>query len=282
MNQGKLLEHKEFGKGKLEVRLDLAMLYGKGQERQKFENSYAEFSELKENASVVKEKSEDHLVYYSEQITPEKSDGRLSVLLVFGNPAYHSVASGMFFSYQGKNKEQEHRLWVALRRAGIFEFDAENMGSNNSERNELRKKALLELTYSTPFRIGLAVYYSMPSPASEKSWGGVTGLQRLFGKKALTKIWEAERLHINELIRRFIKEHGAVITFQKDAWNGIKAKNDRCYSKVEMLDGYLTGECDCCEGVWLYCAPATRNILGKKSIDTLADIRKSILNKEKV
>jgi len=282
MNRGKLLEYEDAGEGKLEVRLDLAMLYGEGKERQKFENNYAKFSDLEENAGIVKEKGENHLIYYSEQIIPQKRNDKPSVLLVFGNPASHSVTSGMFFSYQGKNKEQEHRLWGSLRKAGIFKFDAENVGLNNSERNELRKRALFQLTYTTPFRIGLAVYYSMPSPASEKSWGGVSGLQKLFGKKALKKIWEAEKLRINELIRRFIKEDGAVITFQKDAWNGIKAKNDRCYSRVEILKGYLKGECECCEGVRLYCAPATRNILGKKSIKILADIKKSILNKDEI
>ncbi len=281
MYHGDLLEHKDVGKGKLEVTLDLAMLYGQDEERQKFENRYAQFSELKENAGIVKEKSEDHLVYYSEQIIPQKSDDRPSVLLVFGNPASHSVASGLFFAYQGKNKEQEHRLWVALRRSGILEFQAEHMGSNNSERSELRKEALLKLTYSTPFRIGLVVYYSMPSPASEKSWGGVSGLQKLFGREALKDIRGAEKIYINQLIRTFIKEEGAVVAFQKDAWNGIKARNDRCYSRADMLHGYLTGECDCCEGVRLYCAPATRTILGTKSLESLAAIKESILNKSK-
>jgi hypothetical protein len=282
MNPGKLMEYEDVGEGKLEVSLNLGMLYGKGKERQKFENNYAKYSDLEENAIIVKERGKDHLIYYSEQIIPRKRDDKPSVLLVFGNPASHSVISGMFFSYQGKNKEQEHRLWGALRKAGIFKFNAENMVLNNSERNELRKKALFELTYTTPFRMGLAVYYSMPSPASEKSWGGVSGLQRLFSKKALEQIWEAEKFRINELIRRFIKEDGAVITFQKDAWNGIKSKNDPHYCRAEMLEGYLMGKCDCCEGVRLYCAPTTRNILGKKSIEILADIKKSILNKDKI
>lgn len=279
MSPGKLLEHEEFERGKLDVRLDLAMLYDQGRDRDEFERKYAVFSDLEENRGIVKERGENHLIYHSEQIIPhtQKPNDRPSVLLVFGNPASHSVTSGMFFSYQGRNKEQEHRLWRALRQAGIFESDADNMGFDNPELNERRKEALFEMTYTTPFRIGLAVYFTMPSPASEESWGGVVGLQRLFGKRALGKIWEAEKLRINELIRSFIKEDGAVITFQKDAWNGIRAGNSPAYSRAEMLGRYLLGECDCSPGVRLYCAPTTRNILGEKSTKTLADIRQSVL-----
>ena len=41
----------------------------------------------------------DDLVYRTEQLVPEKKDKRPPLLLVFGNPASHSVQAGMFFAF---------------------------------------------------------------------------------------------------------------------------------------------------------------------------------------
>jgi hypothetical protein len=40
------------------------------------------------------------LSYKSEQLIPTKKNNRPSLLLVLGNPATHSVESGMFFSFE--------------------------------------------------------------------------------------------------------------------------------------------------------------------------------------
>jgi len=58
--------------------------------------------------------------------------------LVFGNPASHSVAAGMFFAF--KDNRKENRFWKSiLRPAGVlsFSFD-ENLPAKKL--NTLRKK----------------------------------------------------------------------------------------------------------------------------------------------
>jgi len=58
-------------------------------------------------------KNGDILSYKSEQLVPTKTDKRPSLLLVLGNPATHSVESGMFFSFEG-NKKIVENFYLAL------------------------------------------------------------------------------------------------------------------------------------------------------------------------
>ena len=50
-----------------------------------------------------------YLVYFTEEITPEKTDSRKPLLPPFGNPALQSAIEEMFFAGEGKGKE--HRIW---------------------------------------------------------------------------------------------------------------------------------------------------------------------------
>jgi hypothetical protein len=73
------------------------------------------------------------------------------------------------------------------------------------------------------FRVGIAVFYSIPSPASQKRWAGVSGLKRLFGAEAFRMITREEERRIEMLVSKFLSSGGAMIAFQKDAYNGVRS-----------------------------------------------------------
>lgn len=70
----------------------------------------------------------DNLKYMTESFVSPKVDQRTPLLIMLGNPASHSVASGICFAYEGKNKE--HRFWKALREFSILKFPSDNLLSN--------------------------------------------------------------------------------------------------------------------------------------------------------
>ncbi|GAI58414.1 unnamed protein product, partial [marine sediment metagenome] len=85
------------------------------------------------------------------------------------------------------------------------------------------------LNYESPFRVGLAVFYSMPSPASNPKWSGVAGLSKLFRARAFRKITSYEKKRVESIIREFIgnDSRGAIIAFQKDAYLGVKGDDSQ-------------------------------------------------------
>lgn len=198
---------------------------------------------------------------------PRKQNSRrISLLLLLGNPPSHSVHSRMFFSYERDGGE--HRFWKALKKAGILSFTA--------ERNEQRKTELFNLSYPSPFRIGLATFYSMPSGASGKL-SGVGGLRNLFGRKALTDIGNCEKYCVEELIKKFLPPNGAVFTFQKDAYLGIKNPASPDYHKEKVMKGELFGSCECNRKFKFFCLPPTQLILAKKTLGLLGNFKERVL-----
>ena len=106
----------------------------------------------------------DKLIYTTEELIPEKTDHRPPLLLVLGNPASHSVKAGMFFSFEGTGRE--HRFWKSiLRPSGVLDL-ALDEDLPVTERNARRREHILDLDYDSPYRLGLAVFISLPSAAS--------------------------------------------------------------------------------------------------------------------
>lgn len=175
----------------------------------------------------------------------------------------------MFFSYE--RNLREHRFWIALNKdkADILSFKTKWEGSTLEEVNEvnkLRKQELFELSYDSSFRIGLATFYSMPSPASGYPWAGVEGIRKLFDREAFARITKRETERINQIIKKFVHPDGAVIVFQKDAYQAIKLLGDSDYTRKEARAGkLLDGHCQCSPQIRLFCLPPTYEILWKES-----------------
>ena len=138
-----------------------------------------------------------------------------------------------------------------------FSFD-ENLPAEKL--NALRKKQLLELDYETPFRIGLSVFISMPS-APSGPWGGVEmGIQKLVGVNALRRLEAEESKRITKCAKAFIGDdpRGKVVTFQKNAWNGLRSNHNPEYKYDMAKDAKLVG---CLKGqpkIPIFGVPPTR------------------------
>ncbi len=209
-------------------------------ERNRFDKNWNDFLESDPCNKKIFERKGDLFRYKSEQLIPTKSNNRIPLLLVLGNPASHSVAAGMFFAFKGNGKE--NRFWKSLlKSAGVlsFSFD-ENLPA--VKLNALRKKQLLELDYESPFRIGLSVFTSMPS-APGGPYGGVAGVRKLLGVRALRRLEAEESKRITKCAKDFIGDdpRGKIVTFQKNAWNGLKSENSPEYKIDKAKDGTLKG-----------------------------------------
>jgi len=239
----------------LRCSIDLNELLPTENERNKFYTKWDAFLTSDPNNSDIYDLNDNQLTYISEQIVPTKEDNRPPLLLVLGNPASHSVKSGMFFSFEGNGKE--HRFWKSiLKPSGILDlsFDSDQ---SVEKLNEQRRDALINLDYKSSFRIGLCVFISMPSAPAGK-WGGIAGVQKLIGVRALRRLEQAETERVLECVRKFVSSDGAVVTFQKNAWNGLKSVTSPEYTIVAAKNGKLKGHLKDIPDIPLYSVPPTR------------------------
>ena len=116
---------------------------------------------------------------------------------------------------------------------------------------------MFNLKYDSPFRIGLCVFISMPSAAGGK-WGGVAGIQKLFGAKAFRKLELTEQGRVLECAKKFANPNGAVVTFQKNAWNALCSDGDPEYNIDLAKTGKLKGTLKGSQKIPLLCVPPTR------------------------
>jgi hypothetical protein len=87
----KILVHVQKSQARIECALDLSKLYPSRIAFEEFRKRYEEFRRCDQwNEKVYKLKGRK-LLYRSEQLVPAKSNGKPPLLLVFGNPATHSV-----------------------------------------------------------------------------------------------------------------------------------------------------------------------------------------------
>ncbi len=239
----------------IDCEIDLDELFDTREQRKRFEGKWKEFLASDPDNKKIYKKKGNRLIYKSEQLIPDKKDKRPPLFLVLGNPATHSVKSGVFFAFT--NSGRESRFWkYILKPAGVLAFSFD--GSQPVEQlNTHRRQSLFNLKYDSPFRIGLSVIISMPSAPGGK-WGGVAGVQKLIGINALRKLEEAERYRILESARKFVTPKGVVVTFQKNAWNALKSADDPQYGLETARAGKLKGTLIDNPGIPLLCAPPTR------------------------
>ena len=237
--------------------LNAIELYPNYEDRRRFEARLSEFLEV-DTSSEILDYKDGVLSYLTESVIPNKRDFRQPLLLLFGNPAPASVRHRCFFATE--KGRREHRFWLILEKAGIISFN-----NTDEDINTFRSKALFDLDYESPFRVGLAVFYSMPSPASGPKWSGVAGLRKLFGARALRTIACFEKRRVENLAIRFITDNsnGAIIAFQKDAYLGIKdAESPETTILAEKQWHAVESRCSCAN-MRLFRLPATRYMMAQ-------------------
>lgn len=236
--------------------LDLSKLYDTRRARDAFEDRWGQFVSATIDHECLFAKEGDQITYSTESFLPGETDSRQSVLLLLGNPASQSVRAGMCFAYEG-SPGREHRFWSALRATGWLTF-RESAYRTAEEKNAGRRAALLSRNYESPFCLGLDVFFSFPSPASTPKWSGVAGLAALFGRKALAQIALAERVRISLVIRRHLNSSGAVVAFQKDAYEQLRDSSAPEYTSEGARSAQLVSLSAGGAEVLLVCAPPTR------------------------
>jgi hypothetical protein len=246
--------------GVQECKLNLAKLYPELKERRDFRKRFEAFIRSDEATHCLFDLSGDTLKYKTEVFASDRIDDRPALLLLLGNPASHSVASGWCFAFE--KSDSEHRFWKVLREVGILTFF-------DQASNEAHREALRELEYSSPFRVSIAVYYSIPSPASARSWSGVSGVRRLLRTRAFRAITTYEEKRIQSLVSRFISPTGGILAFQKDAYNGVRSQDSPAYSRERANQGLLVGKYKLDENIRLAGSPPTRIMQSEKSKQVL-------------
>ncbi len=143
----------------------------------------------------------------------KRGDG-LNLLMVLGNPATHSVAEKMFFSYEktrnGK-RFKEHRFWKALRDLGILKFDR-NVEEPTAENNSYKRNCLLNGRYTSDFNLFLLPYFSFPTPATGR-FNGVGGIRKMVGRDVFEEMKKFEFQRFENIISS--NDINNVICFQK-------------------------------------------------------------------
>ena len=110
-------------------------------------------------------------------------------------------------------------------------------------RNRVRQRMILSGDYDSRFLIGLTVVLTWPSAASVKNWSGGAGVNKLVGREALRRLLMAERNRLDQTIRSFIgKRKGAVVTFQREAWETLRTPENQPFAEDKVKAGELVGE----------------------------------------
>ena len=118
--------------------------------------------------------------YESETLLPNdnvEDKGKKKVLLVFGNPAVHSVTNGMFFF--SRTNGYRHQLWGKLARAGLIQRYDSGKKKHSDKRNdeaEHHRDAILNGTCSEDYLLGLTTFFSLPTWSND----GVKMVRELF------------------------------------------------------------------------------------------------------
>ena len=252
--------------------------------RQDLESKIAEVRSEYNNILKYDNKN-NKLVYKTEVLIPEViNEGRLNLLMVLGNPAIHSVAEGMFFSYEkvgskeGKENWREHRFWRALRDCRVLAFYkyVEKPTPENIKRiNEYKRDCLLNGSYHSEFNIFLLPYFSFPTPSSGK-YSGVDGIPKIVSKDAFAEMKRSEF----QRFERIVLSHNIknIICFQKHALEEIVERTE-C-KEIDNIEGNSVYKLDdALKHVLLYKAAPTRYLhtdKGKRVLEAiLADIKKT-------
>ncbi len=225
--------------------------------------------------NIFKFETGDKLVYKTEVLIPKINKDGLNLLLVLGNPAVHSVAEGMFFSYEktrSKEKLREHRFWRALKDCGILKFDGDlkkPTPENIEEINDYKRKCLLNGEYDSAFNIFLLPYFSFPTPASS----GVNGIRKIVGRTIFEEMKKFEFQRFKEIVLgNDIKN---VICFQKSDARKEIVKQAEGKPIKHILDDpdYPVYKIDIVsKHVTLYTAPPTRDFYKVKAKKILKGI----------
>jgi len=137
------------------------------------------------------------ITYTSETLIPSKRYvNKPKVLIVFGNPAIHSIKNKMFFFSRANN--HRHGMWAKLEKANLIKrvrINNDDFLKARKKEAEERKKLILSGRASEKYCLGLTTFYSFPTPVQGR-FRDVQGVENLFNSILEKVIWpfETERI----------------------------------------------------------------------------------------
>jgi hypothetical protein len=160
------------------------------------------------------------LTYRSETLfPPEKNVNKQKVLIVFGNPAFHSVKYGMFFFSRANN--HRHGMWGKLQKANLIKtvrFSDDNLCLARKKEAEERKKLISAGKASEIFTLGMTTFYSFPTPV-EGRFRDVQGVEKLF-RPVLEDIIIPFEVH--RILKYAFTQDAILVFVQKSSYEAFK------------------------------------------------------------
>ncbi len=160
------------------------------------------------------------LTYTSETLFPPKRYvNKQKVLIVFGNPAIHSIKNEMFFFSRAKN--HRHGMWAKLEKANLIKqvrINDDNLLLAREREAEERKKMILSGPASEKYCVGLTTFYSFPTPVQGR-FRDVQGVERLFRLILKNVIIPFE---INRILAYSFTQDAILIFVQKSSYEAFK------------------------------------------------------------
>jgi len=212
------MEFYQIKSGDYSVEIDLNDLFDADQ-LNSFSRHYKAIAAQDKDFKALSSLKDGSLRYESETLLPLIGEGfKPKILIVYGNPATHSVKHGMFYFSKGGGKFYRHGMWGKLAKAGLVAPVKSRIKNNYQARLKeanVRKSMILSGTSSSYFLVGLTTFYSLPTPAPlDSGYSGVAGIEKLF-KPVLDKI---ARMEVKR-IQSYPFTNGATIVFtQKSSY----------------------------------------------------------------
>ena len=254
--------------------LDLNKLFQSNGDRVLFESRWQSFLNSDSDNTHILFRSSDILEYLTESIIPLFCGSKPRLLLLFGNPAPHSVKAGAMFSSEGA--QREHRLWRFLAQTGVLSF--EHRSPDETFDPAWRVRRLLSTDYDSPFQIAMSSFISFPSAASHPRWSGVAGVKRLFGARAFNTLCNSEFDHLRIVLKDLMPEKGMVVVFQKDAFETLRSTDTPRYSIRSCFSGALIGSIKENPNIFLGSVAPTRLMLSRRAKLTFVKVIKEGLD----
>jgi len=224
MSSNKLIELSKISNGQYTVTIDLGII--PNSERKDFKHNIKELRKDCEGdtRNIYKLKG-NKFCYISETLFPHGGYVKKpKVLIVFGNPAFHSIKNGMFFFSRANN--QRHGMWGKLQKAKLIKpvhFDDRDLLLARTREAEERKNLISKGQASEEYCLGLTTFYSFPTPV-EGSFRDVQGAEKLFKPILEDTIIPFE---VSRILKYPFTKNAIIVFVQKSSYEAFKRHADQ-------------------------------------------------------
>ena len=206
--------------GQYTVELDLNEYLSPGQVSS-FKDQLGEIGQCDNDFKDISKLKGNTLEYDSETVLPLVDDNsKEKVLLVFGNPAIHSVKNGMF--YFSRADSERHSMWGKLSKATLMqEFKSKKNDSLQARKEEaIKHKYMIHTgTSSDRYLVGFTTFFSFPTPVEKGfKFSNVAGVERIFAPMLETLV----RKEIKRIKSYNFFENAKLVFVQKSSYKAFR------------------------------------------------------------